>query len=203
MLAPSAQIACAEHPECLCGAPGNLVTASRKGSRLLQSAFWEAGRGCFPPPGATFSALSNVRISLSSCHAASYGFPLPFFGASRAEGRNKRFSRIGQVKVSKCKGREDSAPIQTKTPAFEPGQTEPKPVVLPLHHSPNFRCFLLKSGAKIWLSAIRSKYSTVFLRCFAHFPYLRIWIRQNAVGTVKPENFVFICLCTHLSVSSD
>ena len=118
MLAPSAQIACAEHPECLCGAPGNLVTASRKGSRLLQSAFWEAGRGCFPPPGATFSALSNVRISLSACHADGYGFPLPFFGASRAEGRNKRFSRIGQVKVSKCKGREDSAPIQTKTPAF-------------------------------------------------------------------------------------
>ena len=23
-------------------------------------------------------------------------------------------------------------------PGFEPGQTEPKPVVLPLHHSPNF-----------------------------------------------------------------
>ena len=34
-------------------------------------------------------------------------------------------------------------------PGFEPGQTEPKPVVLPLHHNPNFKCFLLKSGAKI------------------------------------------------------
>ena len=26
-------------------------------------------------------------------------------------------------------------------PGFEPGQTEPKPVVLPLHHSPIIMCF--------------------------------------------------------------
>ena len=26
-------------------------------------------------------------------------------------------------------------------PGFEPGQTEPKPVVLPLHHSPNIGAF--------------------------------------------------------------
>ena len=30
-------------------------------------------------------------------------------------------------------------------PGFEPGQTEPKPVVLPLHHSPNFMCFPWKT----------------------------------------------------------
>ena len=29
-------------------------------------------------------------------------------------------------------------------PGFEPGQTEPKPVVLPLHHSPIIRAFLEK-----------------------------------------------------------
>ena len=34
-------------------------------------------------------------------------------------------------------------------PGFEPGKTEPKPVVLPLHHSPIIKCFLLKSGAKV------------------------------------------------------
>ena len=26
-------------------------------------------------------------------------------------------------------------------PGFEPGQTEPKPVVLPLHHNPNLSAF--------------------------------------------------------------
>lgn len=30
-------------------------------------------------------------------------------------------------------------------PGFEPGQTEPKPVVLPLHHSPNINRFPQKT----------------------------------------------------------
>ena len=54
---------------------------------------------------------------------------------------------------------------------FEPGQTEPKPVVLPLHHSPNFRCFLLKSGAKIWVLQICSKLFICFFSPFPYFPY--------------------------------
>ena len=42
-------------------------------------------------------------------------------------------------------------------PGFEPGKTEPKPVVLPLHHSPIIKCFLLKSGAKVVQSCEFSK----------------------------------------------
>ena len=34
-------------------------------------------------------------------------------------------------------------------PGFEPRQTEPKPVVLPLHHSPNIMKLSLESDAKI------------------------------------------------------
>ena len=56
----------------------------------------------------------------------------------------------------------DAAPcffalLSVGLPGFEPGKTEPKPVVLPLHHSPIIRCFLLKSGAKIVLSRELSK----------------------------------------------
>lgn len=47
-------------------------------------------------------------------------------------------------------------------PGFEPRQTEPKPVVLPLHHSPNLLRFLLKSGAKIGLCFQTSKLCTIF-----------------------------------------
>ena len=52
-------------------------------------------------------------------------------------------------------------------PRFELGQTEPKPVVLPLHHSPNINqlmqmLILSKSDAKVRFFAIRSKYISVF-----------------------------------------
>ena len=140
-----------------------------------------------------FSAQAGRKAEISDSRAS-----------AKSKCQNVKEGKIRRLYKQKLRhSRRTSEPLFVGLPGFEPGQTEPKPVVLPLHHSPNFRRFLLKSGAKIWLSAIRSKYSTVFLRCFAHFPYLRIWIRQNAVGTVKPENFVFICLCTHLSVSSD
>lgn len=47
-------------------------------------------------------------------------------------------------------------------PRFELRQTEPKTVVLPLHHRTNSLCFLLKSGAKIEICKQTSKY-------FVHF----------------------------------
>ena len=42
---------------------------------------------------------------------------------------------------------------------FEPGMTEPKPVVLPLHHRP-MRRFAAAKVVKIWHSA---KFSPIFL----------------------------------------
>ena len=42
-------------------------------------------------------------------------------------------------------------------PGFEPGQTEPKPVVLPLHHRTILRCSLLKSDAKIVHLGVNAK----------------------------------------------
>ena len=47
-------------------------------------------------------------------------------------------------------------------PGFEPGQTEPKPVVLPLHHRTILMCSLLKSGAKV-------RYSVENDKRFCHF----------------------------------
>ena len=47
-------------------------------------------------------------------------------------------------------------------PGFEPGQTEPKPVVLPLHHRTILICSLLKSGAKIWVFGVIAKFFSVF-----------------------------------------
>ena len=109
MLAPSVQIACLERAECLLRTPKSLVPASRKGSWLLKCGFPEPQGGHFPASESLFSAISNVKISLSSCHAADYGFPLPFFRASRTEGRKNGFSGIGKVKVSKCKGKNGQA----------------------------------------------------------------------------------------------
>ena len=40
---------------------------------------------------------------------------------------------------------EDSSLLLVGLPGFEPGQTEPKPVVLPLHHSPIIMCFPRKA----------------------------------------------------------
>ena len=93
MLVRSGQNACTERAKCLYGAPKSLVTTSRKGSRLLQSGFRKPGSVHFPPPETTFFSLSNVRISLSTCHANGYRFSLPFFRASRTEGRKKRILR--------------------------------------------------------------------------------------------------------------
>ena len=42
-------------------------------------------------------------------------------------------------------------------PGFEPGQTEPKPVVLPLHHRTILMCSLLKSDAKIVHLGVNAK----------------------------------------------
>ena len=53
-------------------------------------------------------------------------------------------------------------------PRFELGQTEPKSVVLPLHHSPNTR-FLLKSGAKVADSLESCKFLGVFFRHPLHY----------------------------------
>ena len=49
-------------------------------------------------------------------------------------------------------------------PRFELGQTEPKPVVLPLHHSPiiNHYVLSLESGAKI-------RFSCNIFQIFSHF----------------------------------
>ena len=105
MLVRSGQNACAERAECLCGVARNLVPTSQKGCRLLQSGFLRPQREHFPPPETVFSSLSNVRISLSRCLATDYSFSLPFFRASRTEGRKNEISRAGKVKVSECKGK--------------------------------------------------------------------------------------------------
>ncbi len=97
------QHACAGRAACLLRAPESLVPPSRKGSRLLQSGIGKLQREHFRPSEAVVFSLSNVRISLSGCHAAAYGILLAFFRASRTEGRKNGFSRIGKVKVSKCK----------------------------------------------------------------------------------------------------
>lgn len=47
-------------------------------------------------------------------------------------------------------------------PRFELRQTEPKTVVLPLHHRTNTGCFLLKSGAKIEVCPEICKYFGTF-----------------------------------------
>ena len=47
-------------------------------------------------------------------------------------------------------------------PGFEPGQTEPKPVVLPLHHSPNFSAFFRNAWQRYYLFTLSSKFSLTF-----------------------------------------
>ena len=51
-------------------------------------------------------------------------------------------------------------------PGFEPRQTEPKPVVLPLHHRTILMCFLLKSAAKIEVFLYPCKCLLLFLFCY-------------------------------------
>ena len=48
-------------------------------------------------------------------------------------------------------------------PGFEPGQTEPKPVVLPLHHRTILICSLLKSSAKIVQFVVKAKFFPLIL----------------------------------------
>ena len=57
-------------------------------------------------------------------------------------------------------------------PGFEPGQTEPKPVVLPLHHSPIIIVLSLKSDAKVVLFLFSSKLFVEFFFILCDFPYL-------------------------------
>ena len=106
LLVPSGRNACEKCADCLRGMPRSLVTPLRKGSRLLSSGFRKPKRAHYPLPKAVFYSLSNVRISLSACHAADCGFPLPFFRSIPQEGRKNGFSRDRKVKVSKCKGRD-------------------------------------------------------------------------------------------------
>ena len=47
-------------------------------------------------------------------------------------------------------------------PRFELGQTEPKPVVLPLHHSTIIMCFPWKAVQRYVFPAIYSKYFRTF-----------------------------------------
>ena len=48
-------------------------------------------------------------------------------------------------------------------PGFEPGQTEPKPVVLPLHHSPNLIAFFRNAWQRYYLFTLSSKFYVSFL----------------------------------------
>ena len=48
-------------------------------------------------------------------------------------------------------------------PGFEPGQTEPKPVVLPLHHRTILICSLLKSSAKLVQFVVKAKFFPLIL----------------------------------------
>ena len=47
-------------------------------------------------------------------------------------------------------------------PRFELGQTEPKPVVLPLHHSPNFIAFFRNAWQRYYLFTLSSKFYMSF-----------------------------------------
>ena len=58
-------------------------------------------------------------------------------------------------------------------PGFEPGQTEPKPVVLPLHHSPNLIAFFRNAWQRYYLFMLSSKFSLTF---FVLFSYLQVYI---------------------------
>ncbi len=103
MLAWSVPIACLEGRKCLYGMAPTPVPALRKGNWPPQCGFRKPQSGHFPLPKVLFHSLSNVRISLSTCRTNNYGISSPFFRASRAEGRKNGFSRIREIKVSKCK----------------------------------------------------------------------------------------------------
>ena len=115
MLVKSAQIACAECPK-------TLLRPSARGAGSSPGGFRKPKRAHFPLPKAVFYSLSNVRISLSSCHAADCGFPLPFFRSSPPEGRKNGFSCNTKVKVSKCKG---WGRVPARREWFFPGSGQP------------------------------------------------------------------------------
>ena len=82
-------------------------------------------------------------------------------------------------------------------PGFEPGQTEPKPVVLPLHHSPNFLVFSSENAAKISVFMNTFQIISDFFSVSDGNPYLCLqnnlaYEEKNIVHIVAGDYF---CTC--------